>query len=173
MRTYCFSVDTRTLPGLGARSGFGGKTLLWPAERMKDFFNKIVAEAFPLQQPNGAETGAREEAINQGGGGGKGGAATQEQEEGMEEGGHEDMNDEEMEDAETHGGQQELQETNDPIFNVSTGCLAWTMNDVAVADEAGGAGELPQQGIDGGGGLIHASQTRGSSSNEPSSDSDQ
>ena len=178
----CYSVvkdDIQGLPVSTGKTGKAAQVLLLPADILKKFFNEDVYVNILPQQPNNAETGTREEeAINPGGGGGD--AATEGQQEGIAEDEREDiMNDEvmedaEMQDAEMLGEQQESAETDDSVFNVSTGCLAWMMKDVAVANEAAGdTTELPQEGNDAGGSLINTSQHRDSDSDESHLDSGQ
>ena len=103
---------------------------------MKEFFNTHVVNHFQNQKQLDAGAG---EGMFQG----AGGSEIEDREEELAE--------DEAEDMELENRNRAIDEYGavDPVFNSTTGCLAWAMVDVVVAsDEAGSDRELAQQNDD-------------------------
>lgn len=117
-------------------AGIGGKVLLMPASAVKDFFNTHVVNYFQNQQPVvAAEEGMLQDT-------GAGGAENEDGEKELAEAEREDMQLDNMDTT-----IDELHVSSDPVFNSTTGCLAWAMVDVDFA-EATSDRELSQRNDD-------------------------
>ena len=163
----CYSVEASSLAALKGgeqmkvSAGGGGKVLLLTANAVKEFFNTHVVNHFQNQKQLDAGAG---EGMLQGAGGSE-------------------IEDREEELAEDEGEDMELENRNhaideygavDPVFNSTTGCLAWAMYDVVDAsdDEAASDRELAQQNDDIMDGLA-ASQSQDDDSDMESPESEQ
>ncbi|KAH7617510.1 hypothetical protein NADE_007288 [Nannochloris sp. 'desiccata'] len=166
----CYSVEAAALEAKldggeqKFRTGNGGKVLLLSAHALKVFFNTSVVKHF--QNPQQVGNADIEEGLLQQQGAGGGGAGIEDQEVGEDE--FEDMQTEIM-----NNGLHRLQRAHDPVFNSSTGCLAWALEDVVVAIEDEAASDLEQENDDGMDGLNIADQATNSDSDIESPESSQ
>lgn len=165
----CYSVEASSLTALvggeqmKVSAGVGGKVLLLAADAVKEFFNTHVVNYFHNKQQ--LDGGAGEGFLQ-----GAGGAEIEDREEELAEDEGEDMELEDMKNT-----MNELHDAVDPVFNSTTGCLAWAMVDVVVGsdDEAASDRELAQQNDDTMDGSAATSQSQDGGSDIESPESEQ